>query len=147
MRMTQIFRFLIPIFLIFSLRIEAQSNKPGLPTDTTKNSVETFLNNELNKSSLNTNSFERNYFSLPNSPVMLDTSTIWLQTRMQLGEMTENDPMKANFKSSIINPLRQQFADMESMKAIKYILATVQAGAVGYLAYKHIEKYGFLKRK
>ncbi len=147
MRTTQIFNSIILLIGICAFRINAQSINKQQPPDTSKKAVDTFLQNELNKRSFTGETFNSNYIPLPGNPVQLDTSTLWLQTRLQLGEMVSDDPMKSNFKASVLNPLRQQFAGIESMKAIKYILATIQAGAVGYLAYEHIRKYGFLKKK
>ena len=146
-RTTQIFKFLALILFIYAIRIEGQTKAKPQSTDTSKQSVNNFLQNELNNHAMHNNSLEYNSIPFSNNSISLDTSTIWLRTRMQLGDLSSSDPIKSNFKSSIINPLRQQFADMESMKAIKYILATIQAGAVGYLAYEHIRKFGFLKKK
>ena len=146
-RTTQIFKILALLIIICAFRIEGQTKIKPQSTDTSKQSVDSFLQNELNNHSLHNNSLEYNSIPFSNSNVALDTSTIWLRTRMQLGDLSSNDPIKSNFKSSVINPLRQQFADIESMKTIKYILATIQAGAVGYLAYEHIRKFGFLKKK
>ncbi len=146
-RTTQIFKILALLIIICACCIEGQTKlKPQSP-DTSKQSVDAFLQNEINSRAMRNNSLEYNSILFSNSNAALDTSTIWLRTRMQLGELSSNDQMKSNFKASVINPLRQQFADMESMKAVKYNLATIQAGAVGYLAYEHIRKYGFLKKK
>jgi hypothetical protein len=77
-----------------------------------------------------------------------DSSTVWMRTRMQLASFAnENDPMKNNFKTSILNPLIQQYNDMQGFKELKYILGMVQAGGAAYIAYQHIKKYGFLKMK
>ena len=80
--------------------------------------------------------------------LLSDTSSIWMRTRMQLsGLLTERDPIKNNFQTSILNPLRQQFSESQNMKEFKYFLGMVEVGAFGYLAYEHLRKYGFLKRK
>ena len=66
---------------------------------------------------------------------------------MQLGEITNQDAGQNNFQTNILKPLQDKYAGMQSMKELKYILGTVQVSAVGYLAYLHLKKYGFLKRK
>jgi hypothetical protein len=67
---------------------------------------------------------------------------------MQLNEfISGQDPIKSNFQLSILNPLQQQYSISQNMSALKYILGIVQTGAVGYLAYEHLKKYGFLKGK
>jgi len=80
--------------------------------------------------------------------LLKDTSLIWISTRMQLNEfISGQDPIKSNFQLSILNPLQQQYSISQNMSALKYILGIVQTGAVGYLAYEHLKKYGFLKGK
>lgn len=142
-----VFKALNILFLLLIIRTQAQTNVNGKLTDTLRTSVDTFLNDELSRSLSNPNSLYRSFSDFPNqNNISIDTSSVWLQARMQLGETMNEDPVKSNFKANILNPLRQQFSDIESMKVIKYILATVQVGAVGYLAYQHIKKYGFLKK-
>lgn len=79
-----------------------------------------------------------------------DSSSIMMRTRMQLAGMYKLDdegPIKANMQTSILNPLKQQYLSTQSMKELKYVLGMVSAGGVAYLAYEHIKKYGFLKKK
>ena len=76
-----------------------------------------------------------------------DSSSIWILTRMQLAGITNQDDGQNNFQTNILKPLQDKYADMQSMKELKYILGAVQLSAVGYLAYLHLKKYGFLKRK
>ena len=42
-------------------------------------------------------------------------------------------------------PLYQKYLEDSKFNPFKYALGMMQVGAVGYLAYKHIKKYGFLK--
>ena len=82
------------------------------------------------------------------SPGFLDdSSSVWIQTRMQLAGITNQDEMQNNLQMNVLNPLHDKYVDLQSMKALKYILGAVQVSAVGYLAYLHLKKYGFLKGK
>lgn len=72
-----------------------------------------------------------------------DSSFIWLRIRLQF----DVDPMKNNLQTNILNPLSQQYSALQSMKELKYILGMIKTGTVGYLAYLHLKKYGFLKGK
>jgi hypothetical protein len=146
MTMKRVFSFLFAIILVGTIGSRAQTISKGTKTDTLKASVDSFLNEELNRNTSAPITIHRNFSNLPVQNIPIDTSSLWLQTRMLLNEPINDDPMKSNFKASILNPLSQQFANIESMKTLKYILATVQVGAVGYLAYQHIKKYGFLKK-
>ena len=79
-----------------------------------------------------------------------DSSTIMMRTRMQLAglfKMNEDDPIKSGLKTNILNPLQQEFLSTQSMKEFKYVLNMVEMGGAAYLAYEHLRKYGFLKKK
>lgn len=75
-----------------------------------------------------------------------DTSSIWMLTRMQLAGIINQDEIQNNLQMNILNPLQEKYSDLQSMKVLKYFLGTVQLSAVGYLAYLHLKKYGFLKK-
>jgi hypothetical protein len=91
--------------------------------------------------------FLNDYDLLKLNTSFLDSTSIWLQTRMMLSGMVSHDYNKGSLQTNILNPLSQKYASIQSAKTWKYILGTVQVGAVGYLAYMHIKKYGFLKKK
>ena len=82
-----------------------------------------------------------------NSSFLNDTSSIWLRTRMQLNDMIYQETFGSNLQSNILNPLNQQYSATQNMKLFRSILGAVSVGAVGYLAYQHLKKYGFLKRR
>jgi len=65
---------------------------------------------------------------------------------MQLARIINQDEILNNFQMNILNPLSEKYADVQSLKEWKYILGAVQLSAVGYLAYLHLKKYGFLKK-
>ena len=91
-----------------------------------------YFNNELNSLNLNTN-------------FLHDSTSILMQTRMQLAWFNNQNP--ADAKTSILNPLYQNYMAGQKMGWFKQILGAVQIGAVGFLAYKHIEKYYIKKQK
>jgi hypothetical protein len=95
---------------------------------------DTFFSNELSNLKINSN-------------FLNDTSSIWLRTRMQLNEMIYQETFGSNLQSNILNPLNQQYSAAQNMKLFRSILGAVSVGAVGYLTYRHLKKYGFLKRK
>lgn len=66
---------------------------------------------------------------------------------MQLAGIISEVETQNYLQMNILNPLSAKYSGLQSMKVLKYILGTVQVGAVGYLAYLHLKKYGFLKRK
>jgi hypothetical protein len=71
-------------------------------------------------------------------------STIWLRTELSLSNnnfLFGSKEVNTHFTSS----LYQQYLKDSEFDMVRYILGTVQAGAVGYMAYRHIKKYGFWK--
>lgn len=77
-----------------------------------------------------------------NVPIDGDPQTVWLRTSLAISD-TENNGQ--NFSPHFLSQLEKQYLENTKFNPIKYALGMVQAGAVGYLAYKHIKKYGFLK--
>lgn len=75
-------------------------------------------------------------------PIDGDPQTVWLRTSLAIAS-TENS--NQNFSPHFLAPLEKQYLQDSKFDPLKYALGMVQAGAVGYLAYKHIKKYGFLK--
>jgi hypothetical protein len=90
--------------------------------------------NELNKLSLNTYSIE-------------DSSSIWMRTRMQMAGMSDGENINRGLQSPFLDALSRQYSASQNLKTLRSILGAVQVGAVGYLAYQHLKKYGFLKKK
>ena len=73
-----------------------------------------------------------------------NSSTVWLRTELLLSNhnlLTEIGEVNTHFTS----PLYQQYLKDPEFDMVRYVLGTVQAGAVAYMAYRHIKKYGFWK--
>ena len=71
-------------------------------------------------------------------------STIWLRTEILLSNHSSKTDY-GELNTFFTAPLYQQYLRDSEFDMVRYILGTVQAGAVGYMAYKHIKKYGFWK--
>lgn len=81
-----------------------------------------------------------------NKNIMLNTdpNTQWLWTAYALSnEETFHPKMKFDKMTS---SLYQKYLEDSKFNPIRYVLGAMQTGAVAYLAYKHIKKYGFLKK-
>lgn len=69
-------------------------------------------------------------------------STVWLRTNLLISNSSsEFGEINTRFTST----LHQQYLRDSEYDMVRTILGTVQAGAVGYMAYRHIKKYGFWK--
>jgi len=73
-----------------------------------------------------------------------DPNTTWLWTSYAISNQVTFQS-NANFEDMTL-PLYQKYLEDSKFNPFRYALGMVQAGAVGYLAYTHIKKYGFLKK-
>lgn len=75
-----------------------------------------------------------------------DPNTTWLWTSYAISNSQEKSfQSEINFNDMTL-PLYQKYLEDSKFNPFRYALGMVQAGAVGYLAYTHIKKYGFLKK-
>jgi hypothetical protein len=134
-RLTQIF-----LILLFSSHLFAQSG------DTSKDSLKTIPSfDPLTEMQIKFEDFElhRELYNMKmNVSPEGDSQTIWLRTSILISHSTELQNENPN---NLLSPLYSQYLESTKFNPIKYVLGMAQAGAVGYLAYKHIKKYGFFK--
>lgn len=71
-----------------------------------------------------------------------DPETIWLRTSLAV---YNTDASGSKSLPYFLSPLYAQYIEDSKFNPIRYVLGMAQLSAVGYLAYKHIKKYGFLK--
>jgi hypothetical protein len=75
-----------------------------------------------------------------------DPNTQWLWTTYAISN-TSKEPLSSELNfDNITTPLYLKFLEDSKFNPFRYALGMVQAGAMGYLAYKYIKKYGFLKK-
>jgi len=84
--------------------------------------------------------------TFPNKSPLNDSSLVWLQARMMIGSFSNQQNDFGISASKMIDPMFNCYLESQKFATLRTILATVQAGGVAYLAYKHIKKYGFLKK-
>lgn len=140
----------IAVFSCLILLINTAPVFPQTPIDSLKKTEDPLV---FSKYFNPYNNFDDNFFYNElinlriNSHFVNDTSSIWLRTRMQLNEIIYQETFGSNLQSNILNPLNQQYNATQNMKLFRSILGAVSVSAVGYLAYQHLKKYGFLKRR
>ena len=79
-----------------------------------------------------------------NIPVNNNPNTIWLWTTAAISN-TGAENSQIDIEENVSSLLYRQYLKNSKFNAVRYVLGMAQLGAVGYLAYKHIRKYGFLK--
>ena len=82
-----------------------------------------------------------------NKSFLKDTTSAWMRARIMIGAFGSSYDNYENSQIKMLSPLYNNYLDSQKYSALKSILGAVQLGAVGYLAYKHLKKYGFLKKK
>jgi hypothetical protein len=71
-------------------------------------------------------------------------STVWLRTQLLISNNSgQLGPEEIN--THFTSPLYQQYLRDSEFDMVRYVLGVAQASAVGYMAYRHIKKYGFWK--
>lgn len=79
--------------------------------------------------------------------IVTDSTNVRQFTRMMLSNprFWQNNYMMS--PKEMISPLTTKFLNDSKHQELKYMLGLLQGAAVGYLAIKHISKYGFLRKK
>jgi hypothetical protein len=76
-------------------------------------------------------------------PAKFDTTqngSIWLRTRLAVTNSIEQYNFESS--SSIMQPYYNFYMEGKGISLFRRVLGMAQLGAVGYLAYKHLKKYG-----
>ncbi len=138
-----------PIIILFIISLSAV----GLPqnsvkdNNSTKDSISTFrgLNLEINIPYKNEfNSFQSAYlFTNAVSNLDIDSTSIWLATKTFFNQPVYYDFSSESPSFDMLQPLRLQYESEKKLSTLRYVLGMAQTGAVGYLLYRHIKKYGF----
>lgn len=81
------------------------------------------------------------------SNLMSDTTSLWIRTNLQVSALSGYFSNNQNNSANVLSPLYQNYVSSQNMRTLKTILGSVSFGATAYLAYKHLKKYGFLKKK
>ena len=71
-----------------------------------------------------------------------DPQTVWLRTSLAVSNTIDPNNQKS---LHYLSPFYAQYLEDSKFNPVRYVLGMAQIGAVGYLAYKHIKKYGFFK--
>jgi len=72
-------------------------------------------------------------------------STLQLRTELALSYPTAFNTSSAEASNHLMLPYYKQYLENSKIDPISYVLGLAQTAAVGYMAYRHIKKYGFWK--
>ena len=113
-----------------SIKVIDQSIQPGKSLFAVLDDLDFYLNlHDLNKTLL----------------LNADPNTTWLWTSYAISTSSgKSFQSEINF-NDMTRPLYQKYLEDSKFNPFRYALGMMQAGAVSYLAYKHVKKYGFWK--
>jgi len=89
--------------------------------------------------------FPFKYLSQSNKLIAGDKSTLWLRTEMAISYFSQYGSGNFGENNHLLLPFYNQYLENSKFDPIKYVLGIAQISAAGYLAYRHIKKYGFRK--
>ncbi len=73
-----------------------------------------------------------------------DKSTLQLRTEFMIRHSTRNNYQTEAENFYFLSPLYNKHIEDSKFNPVRYLLGMAQLGAAGYLAYRHIKKYGFI---
>ncbi len=74
-----------------------------------------------------------------------DISNLQLRTELALSYPTAFSTSSADEMNHFMLPYYNRYLENSKIDPVRYVLGLAQAAAVGYMAYRHIKKYGFWK--
>ena len=86
-------------------------------------------------------------FSIAESEQLVNgnLSILQFRTELALSDPTAFNTSSAESSNHLRLPFYQQYLENSKIDPIRYIRKFAQTVAVGYMAYRHIKKYGFCK--
>ncbi len=88
--------------------------------------------------------YREKYHSNIQIPLDEDKSTLQLRTEMIISQSLRNSLNSEGNDFYFLSPLYDKYLEESKFNPVRYVLGMAQLGAVGYLAYRHIKKYGFI---
>ena len=139
-----LFNKIIILFILFIVSIYSQENSNKLQKN---DSTKTFNTNPLLNLSYKFDEFD--FYRSLTKPILnlnVDSSTALLSLKTAAEMLTNSSPNNENPTPGYLHSiLYQEYLEKSKFNPIRTALGLIQTGAVGYLAYQHIKKWGFLK--
>ena len=132
---------LLAIFIILPIHLSAQPEDifiPSLPDTVLRylgiNPIMSYYYDDFN-------------FTISESEKLIEgsLSTLQLRTELALSYPTAFITGSTEASSHLMLPFYNQYLEDSKIDPFRYVLGLAQTAAVGYMAYRHIKKYGFWK--
>lgn len=73
-----------------------------------------------------------------------DKATLKLRTESLIKHSASNLIQQESTNFYFLSPLYNQYVEDSKFNPVRYVLGLAQLSAAGYIAYRHIKKYGFI---
>lgn len=133
--------YILTLFVLLSFQSFSQETK----TDTLKSLIK--LPEVLQSIQHRFEEFEvirEKYYSDFHIPLDEDKATIQLRTEMIIRQSVRQGNFTNDENFYFLSPLYNKYIEESKFIPVRYVLGMAQLSAVGYLAYRHIKKYGFI---
>ncbi len=132
---------IVILFILSSIIVYAQDEENKLLLDDSTEIHNNSLNNLLFK--LDEFEFYRDLTEQKrNFNVNPDAAKLWLEASLNLSNDSPFNKQKDYTPEYLHSSLYDQYLEKSKFNIVRTALGMVQLGAVGYLAYKHIKKWG-----
>lgn len=128
------------IFLLPSISFSQEKNIDTIRTNTIPSDALEHIYFRLDEFD-----FYREIFkSTTHIPLNIDPNTLQLRTEMIIKQSAKNNFNAEDDNFYFLSPLYNKYLEDSKFNPVRYVLGLAQLSAAGYLAYRHIKKYGFI---
>jgi hypothetical protein len=139
--------FVISIFILLTGQIFAQADDIFVPSVTDTVFRHQGINPIMNYNFDDYDLYLPFEFSIAESEQLPEgnIANLQLRTELALSYPTAFSTSSSDEMNHFMLPLYNRYLENSKLDPVRYVLGLAQAAAVGYMAYRHIKKYGFWK--
>ena len=139
--------FIISIFILLTGQLFAQSEDIFVPSVTDTVFRYQGINPLIKYQFDDYNLYLPFEFSIAESEQLPEgnIANLQLRTELALSYPTTFSTSSSDEMNYFMLPLYNRYLENSKLDPVRYVLGLAQAAAVGYMAYRHIKKYGFWK--
>jgi hypothetical protein len=135
------FKYILPLFVFLSSETFSQETRADTLQSLIKH-PEALQNIQFRFEEFEV--YRERYYSDFHIPLDEDKATIQLRTEMIIRQSVGQGYFTTDESFYFLSPLYNKYIEESKFNPVKYVLGIAQLSAVGYLAYRHIKKYGFI---
>lgn len=134
--------FSLLLLLILSITTAAQNKNNEKDSTLTKPFINRYFEYLKNESSLPV--IRPEDFLIQNNSDTTQSGLIWLRTKLEISNRIRQSSPDASLY--LLQPYYNFYVESKKISLFRRMLGMAQLGAVGYMAYRHIKKYGLFRQ-